>query len=62
MLSSTYGEAALSGRKCRQWFQCFKRGDFDVKDWHDGGKEKISEDSELKAISKFLKAMEMIQK
>ena len=29
MLSNTYGEAA-SKRTCREWFQCFKNGDFDV--------------------------------
>ena len=30
MLSSTYGEATLSERTCRKWFQPFKNGDFDV--------------------------------
>ena len=49
MLSSTYGEAALSERTC-EWFQYFKSGDFDVHDRHDGGKEKIFEDSELEAL------------
>ena len=37
MLSSTYGEAALSERTCREWFQRFKSGDFDVKNRHGGG-------------------------
>ncbi|GFX17764.1 transposable element Tcb1 transposase [Trichonephila clavipes] len=32
MLSNTYGEAAISERTCREWFQSFKNGDFDVKD------------------------------
>ena len=50
MLSSIYGEAALSERTCLQWFQRFKGGDFDLEDRHDGGKEKIFEDSELKAL------------
>ena len=73
MLSSTYGEAALSERTCCRRFQRFKNGDFDVEDLHGGGKEKISKDSELgillaedlcqtQAISKRLKAMEIIQK
>ena len=38
MLSSTYVEAALSKRTCRKWCQRFKSGDFDVKNWHGGGK------------------------
>ena len=50
MLSSTYGEAALSERICRKWFKRFnKSGDFDVEDRHHGGKENIFEDSELEA-------------
>ena len=31
-------------------FQRFKSGDFDVEDRHGGGKEKISEGSELEAL------------
>ena len=50
MLSSIYGEAALSERKCCGWFQRFKSGDFDVEDRHSGGKDKIIEDSELEAL------------
>ena len=50
MLSSTYGEAALSERTCRELFYCFKNSDFDVEHRHSGGKEKIFEDSELKAL------------
>ncbi|GFW67653.1 uncharacterized protein TNCV_3445251 [Trichonephila clavipes] len=34
MLSNTYGEAAISERTCREWFQRFKNGDFDVEDQH----------------------------
>ncbi|GFW05793.1 uncharacterized protein TNCV_602651 [Trichonephila clavipes] len=34
MLSNAYGEAAISERTCREWFQCFKNGDFDVEDQH----------------------------
>ncbi|GFW06366.1 hypothetical protein TNCV_38401 [Trichonephila clavipes] len=30
MLSNTYGEAAISERTCREWFQRIKNGDFDV--------------------------------
>ena len=50
MLSSTYGEAAFSERTCREWFQRFKSGDFDVEDRYGGGKEKIFEDLELEAL------------
>ena len=41
MLSSTYGEAVLSKRTCREWFQRFKSDDFDVEDHYGGGKQKI---------------------
>ncbi|GFV96123.1 hypothetical protein TNCV_1870831 [Trichonephila clavipes] len=34
MLSNTCGEAAISERTCREWFQRFKNGDFDVEDQH----------------------------
>ena len=50
MLSSTYGEAALSEGTCREWFQRFKSGDFDIQDRCGGGKEKIVEDSQLEAL------------
>ena len=32
MLSNIYGEAAINERTCREWFQRFKNGDFDVED------------------------------
>ena len=50
MLSSIYGEAVLSERTCREWFQSFKSSDFDVEDRHGGGKEKIFENSEMEAL------------
>ncbi|GFX19561.1 mariner Mos1 transposase [Trichonephila clavipes] len=50
MLSNTYGEAAISERTCREWFQRFKNGDFDVEDQHGGGREKVFEDVELEAL------------
>ena len=50
MLTRTYGEAALNERTFRKWFQLFKSGDFDVEDRHGDGKEKLVEDSELKAL------------
>ena len=50
MLSNTYDEAAISERTCREWFQRFKNGDFDVEDRHSGGREKVFEDAELEAL------------
>ena len=54
MLSNTYGEAAISERMCREWFQRFKNGDFDVEDRHSSGREKILEDAELEALQERL--------
>ena len=50
MLSSSYGEAALNEKTCRESFQRFKSGDSDVEDRHDGGKKNIFEDSKLEAL------------
>ena len=50
MLSSTYGEDAISERTCREWFQRFKKGDFNVEDRHSGGREKVFEDAELETL------------
>ncbi|GFX81404.1 mariner Mos1 transposase [Trichonephila clavipes] len=50
MLSNTYGEAAISERMCREWFQRFKNDDFDVEDQQGGGREKVFEDAELEAL------------
>ena len=43
MLSNVYDEAAISERTCREWFQRFKNGDFDVEDRHSSGREKVFE-------------------
>jgi len=50
VLSNIYGEAAISERTCREWFQRFKNSDFDVEDRHSGGREKVLEDAELEAF------------
>ena len=50
MLSHTYGEAVISERTCREWFQRFKNGDFNVEDRHSGGREKVFEDAKLEAL------------
>ncbi|EGI61711.1 Mariner Mos1 transposase [Acromyrmex echinatior] len=48
MLSNIYGEV-INERTCRKWFQRFKKSDFHVED-HSGGREKVFEDAELKAL------------
>jgi len=50
MLSNTYGENVISERTCREWFQRFKNGDFDIEDRHNDGREKIFKDAELEAL------------
>ena len=50
MLPSTYGEAALGERTCREWFQLFKSDDFDIEHRHGGEKKKIFDDFELEAL------------
>ncbi|GFX35772.1 solute carrier family 23 member 1 [Trichonephila clavipes] len=34
MISNTYGDAAISDRTCREWFQRIKNSDFDVEAQH----------------------------
>ena len=38
LLVETYGDAALSERSCREWFQKFKNGEFDVEDKERSGR------------------------
>ena len=63
-------EAAISERMCREWFQRFKNGDFDVEDRHSGGRENVFEDAELEALleqdscqnqEKLARSLEMTQ-
>ena len=42
----TYGEAALSERSCREWFQKFKNGELDIEDNERSGRPKVYEDAE----------------
>ena len=49
MLVEAYGEAALSERSCREWFQKFKNGEFDVEDKERSGRSKVYEDAELES-------------
>ena len=50
MLVETYGEAALSERSCREWFQKFKIGEFDIEDKEHSGRPKVYEDAEWEAL------------
>jgi len=49
LLVKAYGDAALSERSCRKWFQKFKNGEFD-KDKERSGRPKVYEDVELEAL------------
>ncbi|XGW13289.1 hypothetical protein V3C99_013710, partial [Haemonchus contortus] len=50
MLFDTYGEQAPSERTCREWFQRFRNGDFDLKDRERSVQPKKFEDSQLQAL------------
>ena len=50
LLVETYGEAALSDRSCREWFQKFKNDEFDIEDKERGGKPEVYEDAETEAL------------
>ena len=41
LLVEAYGEAALSERSCREWFQKFKNGEFDVENKERSGRPKV---------------------
>ena len=49
-LVEVYGDAALSERSCREWFQKFKNGEFDVEDKEREGRPVKFEDAELEAL------------
>ena len=51
LLVRTYGEAALTERSCREWFQKFKNGDFNIEDKERSGRLKVYRDAELEALS-----------
>ena len=70
ILSSTYGDAALSERTSGEWFQRFKSSNFDFEDRNGGGKENIFKNSELEVLfaedssqtqEELGKSLEMIQ-
>lgn len=50
LLVEAYGEVALSERSCREWFQKFTIGEFNVDDKERSGRPKVYEDTELEAL------------
>ena len=50
LLVERYGEAALSERICREWFQKVKNGVFDIEDKERSGRLKVHEDAEMEAL------------
>ena len=50
LLVKTHGEAALSERSCREGFQQFKNGEFDIEDNERSGRPKVYEVAELEAL------------
>ena len=49
-LVETYGETALGERNCREWFQKFKNGEFDIEDIGLSERPKVYEDAELEEL------------
>ena len=50
MLVEAYGDAALSERSCREWFQKFKNDEFDVEVKERSGMPKVYKDAKLEAL------------
>ena len=50
LLLETYGEAALSERSYREWFQMFMNGEFDIEDKERSGRPKVYEVTELEVL------------
>ena len=50
LLVETYGEAALSEISCREWFQKFKNGKFDIEDKERSGRAKVYENAESETL------------
>ena len=40
----------LTEWRCREWFQKFKNGEFDIEDKERSGRPKVYEDAELEAL------------
>ena len=42
--------SSLSERSCREWFQKFMNGEFDIEDKERSGRPKVYKDAELEAL------------
>ena len=49
-LIERYGEAAVNERSCREWFQKFKNGEFNIKEKKRSERPKVYEGAESEAI------------
>ena len=49
-LSEMYGDKTPSERTCRVWFECFRNGDFDVRNKECPGQSKKFEDVKLQKL------------
>ena len=45
-----YGEAVLSAISCREWFQMFKNGEFDIVDKKRSERPKVYKDAKVEAL------------
>ena len=50
MLAEVYDDTVPTDKSCREWFRCFKDGDFSVEDKPRSGQPKKFEDKELEAL------------
>ena len=50
MLVEVYGDSDPSDKTRREWFRCFKSGDFDVGNKERTGRPRAFEDKELQAL------------
>ena len=50
MLVEVYSDSAPSDKTCREWFQRFKSGDFDVKSKERSGRPRAFKDEELQEL------------
>ena len=46
----------MSERSCREWFQKFKNGEFDVENKERSGRPKVYEDAELETLLMKIRA------
>ena len=50
MLVEVYVDTAPTDKSCREWFRCFKDGDFSIENKPRSGQPKKFEDKELEAL------------